>query len=203
MLFYGFWWSLELPFSSKNIISIPYDYPVGCLAFIAPEARSRTLILWIPTVVGSFLFLAFTMYRFFESIRDDDGTLNLKNCLRPKNISPIMIILAQDGARCYFVILVTTALRAVFLYHYAGVYPMIMHWHLVIYCTASSRLVLILRAGAGLPTKFVSGLPEQSRLDFKKATTNTTNWDSTLPTDTRLVFNYSLNTKGANGNGVA
>ncbi|KAJ2915210.1 hypothetical protein MD484_g5190, partial [Candolleomyces efflorescens] len=85
----------------NNVIPPPVPMWHGCLTRV--HDSRRTLLAWIPAIVGSFIFFVATMMRFKESITNPNGErVNILNDW--SYVSPMIMVFFRDGA-FYFIVI--------------------------------------------------------------------------------------------------
>ncbi|CAA7267519.1 unnamed protein product [Cyclocybe aegerita] len=78
----------------------------GCLT--SPISVSiHSLAAWCICAAVGFVFFAFTLFKFKDSLKDDNGRVQLDLIKDLKYLSPLLNVLMRDGAMFFFIILGT------------------------------------------------------------------------------------------------
>ncbi|EAU90637.2 hypothetical protein CC1G_09877 [Coprinopsis cinerea okayama7 len=93
MEFYAAWSATQV--ALPTVWDLPIPQLKGCFGRMPKSAVKRTLFGWIPSVVIAFMFLAMTLAKFRQSLRDHRARGG-------SSLSPLFLIIVRDGALFFF-----------------------------------------------------------------------------------------------------
>ncbi|KAJ2913702.1 hypothetical protein MD484_g6713, partial [Candolleomyces efflorescens] len=170
----------------RNVFPPPVPMWHGCLTRV--HDSRRTLLAWIPAIVGSFLFFVATMIKFRESITHPSGQrVNILNDW--SYVSPMIMVFFRDGAFYFIVITATICVKAFATIHREGWYARpALAWMYAMYSMAGAHMLLNLRrtGGKGTPTQiFTSDKSVITAMEFGVPAGRSTDTAGTLELEAR------------------
>ncbi|KAJ3511962.1 hypothetical protein NLJ89_g3800 [Agrocybe chaxingu] len=127
----------------------------GCLT-LPVSVRIHSLAAWTLCAAVGFVFFAFSMWKFKDSLTDDTGSVRLDFLKDQRYISPVLTVFMRDGAMFFLIILITLIVNAVLTSWGNGGLGMFgLPWVPAIYSLVGSHMVLDLRKAGdeGHPTR--------------------------------------------------